>query len=398
MASKSDNNKPEIERKVNKSDDNKVAQRVKQKNVDIKAIPKFKENVTASYSIPIDYKWNDDKTHKQINPSANSKRLSPIYIEMDNVSYMDDESENSENNLYSVPVDSINDSQKNSQHSKQHMCVSPRSKHVCASPRSKNMCVSPRSKHMCASPRSKQPAKIATSLPIMTDKMQSNYKPQGIAGDRNSVHSDDDGNIYSVPIDDISSNAENFDHEVYTSPIDSPLAISFNPSHKHVQAHNPSVTEYSDPVTTLSEKDNHNEAFAAAVANVLSTKKHKHKPDKPSPYKSTKSSTAPHLEDQPLYEEMFQTATTLPYTGVHHNTIPESLNKTKKTSKSQEIFSPAALDEYTVPCTNKMTLQKNPSYGNVCDTTETSDYTYVSTSKLITPSTLEDACTTHTDC
>lgn len=379
--SKSDGDKSEIKSKVDtclvsKSDAEKVTQTVKQKKVDGKPV---KENVTTSYSIPVDYKWNDNETRKQnslnVNnkPTADQKHMSPIYIEMDDVMYKDDESENdSESNIYSVPVDSINDNEKKSENNK----------------------------HMFSFTRSKQAAKIATSLPIITDTMKSNCKPQGIA---NPVHSDDD-TTYSAPIDDISSNTlscESFDDRIYTSPVNSPMAMNFNPSYKHVEANDSSITEYTDPVTTLNnkDKDSRDDPFATAVASIQSTKRHKQKPVKPSPYKPKKTSTTPRQEDSPLYEEIFQTAATLPYNnGMHHNPSPVSLNKTKKTAKSQEIFSSAGLDDYTVPSTHQIKLQKNPSYGDFCDTTETSEYTYVLTNRLITPGILEDACTTYTEC
>ena len=373
--SKSDDTKPETKSKIDtssttKSDVDNVAQKIEQRRANLKPVPKFKENVTTSYSIPVDYKWNGNKPDKQNSLSANDKpttdqkHISPIYIEMNDIVYIDDESENdNESNIYSVPVDSINDNDKISEN-----------------------------KHVGTPTRGKQSAKVTTSLPIITDTMKSNCKPRGIVGDRSY-----DDETYSAPIDDISSNTlccDNFDDRVYTSPINSPLAVNFNPSYKQVHKNDSTITEYSDPVTTLRKGDNgEDNPFAAAVANIQSTKKHKHKPAKPSPYKPKKTSTAPRHEDPPLYEELIQTAATLP--GLYHNQSPVSLNKIKKIAKSQ---SPIDLDDYTVPSTHKLKIHKNPSYGDFCDTSKTSEYTYVPTNRLVSPSVLEDACTTHTDC
>ena len=365
-----DDVKPEIKNKPKTNDDVIV----KLKHVDVKPGSKSKENVTTSYSIPIDFQWKDDQAHKgnSLNnvTAVDQKHLSPIYIEMDDVK---DESQNDrENNFYSVPIDFIDGSEKTSGNNK----------------------------HMSSPTRGKQVAKSTTSLPIITDKMQPNCKPQGIVGSRND-------DVYSVPVDDINSNTpscENLGQRMYTSPINSPGVMNLNPSYKTVQANDSSATEYSDPVTTLSKQTGSHmqygkdDPFATAVANIQSAKRHKHKPTQPTPYKSKgSSSTAPRQEDPPLYEEVPQTAATLPSNnGLHHSLLPWSLNKTKKTSKSQE---PMGLDDYTVPSTDKIRLQKNPSYGDVCDTTETSDYTYILTDRLIRrPNVLEDACTTYTEC
>ena len=378
-----DDVKPEIKIMLNshsvpKTDDDKIAHQ------NVKPGSKSKENVTTSYSIPIDYKWKDDKPHKENSLSANNKptvdqkHLSHIYIEMDDVIYKDES--NSENDLYSVPIDSINDSEK----------------------------ISDNNKHIGSPIRGKQVLESTTSLPIIMDTMQSKCKPQGIVGNRNSFHDDneDDDNVYSVPVDDINSNTpscENLGQRLYTPPINSPSAFNFNPSYKRVRANDSSITEYSDPVTTTSKQaGNHmhvskDDPFAAAVANIQSTKSHRHKPAKPIPYKPKGTSTAPRQEDPPLYEEIPQSAATLPSNnGLHHNLLPAvSLNKTKKAAKSQE---PMGLEDYTVPSTDKIRLQKNPSYGDVCDTTETSDYTYIPIDRLIRPNVLEDACTTYTEC
>ena len=369
-----DDIKPEIKNKLDshpvpKTDDDKTFT-VKQKHVDVKPGSKSKENITTSYSIPIDYKWkNDSHKDNSLNadnkPTVHQKHLSPIYIEMDDVVYEDEN--NNANDLYSVPIDSVNDSKV----------------------------ISENNKHIGSPTRGKQVAKPTTSLPIITDTMQSNCKPHGIIGNRNSFHDDD---VYSVPVDDINSNTpscKNIGQRMYTPPLNSPSVMNFNPSYKRIQANDSSITEYSDPVTTahISKDD----PFAAAVANIQSTKKHKHKPVKPVPYKSKSTSTGPRQEDPPIYEEVLQTAATLPSSnGLHHNLLPTlSLNKTKKTANTQE---PLGLDDYTVPSTDMLRLQKNPSYGDVCDTTETSDYTYVPTNRLIRTNVLEDACTTYTEC
>ena len=370
-----DDVKPEMKDKPNsqpvpKTDDDKVTFTVKQKHVDVKPGSKSEEDVTASYSIPVDHKWKNDTEKKNSlsahnKPTVNQKHLSPIYIEMNDVVYKDEN--DSTNDLYSVPIDSVNDSKV----------------------------ISENIKHISSPTRGKKVVEETTSLPIITNTMQSNCKPQGTIGNRNSFHNDD---IYSVPVDDINSNTpggENVGQRMYTPPVKSPRVRNFNPSYKEVQANDSSVTEYSDPVTTMhASKD---DPFAVAVANIQSTKKHKHKPVKPTPYKS-KTSTAPRQEDPPLYEEVLQTAATLPSSnGLHHNLLPTlSLNKTKKSANAQE---PLGLDDYTVPSTDKLRLQKNPSYGDVCDTTEPSDYyTYVPTNRLIRPNVLDDACTTYTEC
>lgn len=378
--SKSDDSKPETKSKIDtsstaKSNVDNVVKKVEQRNMDVKLVPKSKENLATSYSIPVDYKWGNGKPAKQNSlsasdkPTTNQKHISPIYIEMDDVRYKDDVSENdSEDDIYSVPVDSINNSDKVSEN-----------------------------KHAYSPTRGKQTAKITNSLPIITDTLKSNCKPQGITGD---IYDDDD-DTYSAPIDDISSttrSCENVNDSIYTS-VNSPLAISLNPSYKQVQKSDPSIAEYSDPVTTLSKGDVREDSpFAAAVANIQSEKKHKHKPSKPSPYKPKQTSTAPRQEDPPLYEEILhlQTSATLPYNTVsHHNLPPGSLNRNKKIAKSQ---SPIDIDDYTVPGTHKLKIHKNPSYGDFCDISDSSDYTYVSTNRFIVPSVLEDVCTTHTDC
>ena len=376
--SKSDNSKPETKSKLDtsstaKSNVDNVAQKAKQRNMDVKPVPKFKENLTMSYSIPVDYKWDSDKPDKQNSlsvkdkPTTDQKHISPIYIEMDDVRYKDDVSENDcESNVYSVPVDSISDSDKISE-----------------------------SKHTCSPTRGKQAAKITSSLPIIKDTLKSNCKPQGITGDR------DDDDTYSAPIDDISSttqSCEKVNDRTYASPLNSPIAMSLNPSYKQVYKSDPSITEYSDPVATLSKGDNSEDnPFAAAVANIQSIKKHKHKPAKPTPYKPKQAFTTPRQEDPPLYEEIFQTSATLPYNnGLYHNLPPASpLSKVKKIANSQTSID---VDDYTVPGTHKLKIHKNPSYGDFCDTPEASDYTYVPTNRLIAPNVLEDACTTHTDC
>lgn len=360
------------------NDNDKVTQTVKQQQINVKLVSK--PNVTASYSNPVDYKWNNGSTRDSSANNmltADQKHLSPIYIEIDDIN--DDNGD-----LYSIPIDSIRDSEKTSENNK----------HI-------------------HSPRSKQPVKIATSVPIITDTMRSSYKPQGLTSNRNSIHDcnddDDDDNTYSVPIDDINSNTfscDNVDHTVYTSPVNSPVALNFdNPSYKRVQASDPSVTEYTDPITTLNKTNDHSkdDPFGNAVANMLlSAKKHKHRPDKPTPYKPKGALTGPRQEDPPVYEEMFQAAATLPHNNgdvPRRNRLPASLNKARKTVKSRELFTPLGLDDYTMPGTDKIKLQKNPSYEGFCDTTETSsDYTYVPNDRVIIPGVLEDACTTYTEC
>ena len=122
--SESNDTKPETKSKIDtsstaKSDADNVAQKIEQRRANLKSVPKFKENVTTSYSIPVDYKWNGNKPDKQnslsanVKPTTDQKHISPIYIEMNDVVYIDDESENdSESNIYSVPVDSMNENDK----------------------------------------------------------------------------------------------------------------------------------------------------------------------------------------------------------------------------------------------------------------------------------------------
>ena len=363
----------------------KLTHAAKQKHANEKPISK--EKMTTSYSIPIDYKWNNNKTHS-LNASnvigADQKHISPIYIEIDDVIYKNEESENdSHKDVYSVPIDSINGNDK----------ISANDRHTG---------------HTGSPIRGKQAAKTTASLPVVTNTAQSSCKPQSIGGNGNSLPNrsvDDDE--YSVPVDDINSStlgSESSGHRIYTSPTDSPRMKNFSsplnsPRMKKfnpkLEPSSPSNAEYSDPVATLSKRGNN--SFASAVVNAQSRKKQKHKPVKPDPYKSSSTSSTLCNEDSPLYEEVLQTSATLPLNnGLHHNPFVP-LDCTKMTASSQ----PVGLDEYTVPGTDKIALHKNPSYGDVCSTTEASaEYTYVPTNRLrfITPNMLQDVCTTYTEC
>ena len=343
-------------------------------NVHTNSIPISKENSTTTYSIPADYRWND-KTHKQNGFSlnskvtANQKHTSPIYIEISTAA-----ENHYETNLYSIPTDSINDSEKTAGNNK----------------------------YASTDTRDQQVVETATNVPLTTDSMRSDCKPQGIASSLHSVTKNEE-NIYCALDDDDDDDDDfittGYDERVYSSPINSPMPWSgTNPSYKRVQANNSCVhTEYTDPVANVSRMDIHSNS-------VQSLNKHKHNPVKPNPYKPKGASTSPHTENLPLYEEMFQTASTLPCNnnGIHHNMLPAhgmSLDTAKTTANSQELLYPIGMDDYTIPNTGKIKIQKNPSYGDVCNSTdEISDYSYITTNRLTTPSVIKDACTTHTEC
>jgi len=391
--------KSEVKNKVDSSfsiakndDDDKVTHH-KQKHLHIKSVPKSKESATISYSIPADHKWDDAESHKQSSLSLDnkpgSKHMSPIYIEIDDVACRDDvmcrddvSESNSENDLYSVPVDSVNDNKE----------------------------ILGNNNHMHTATKDKQLAKPVSSLPIITNAMKSDCKPQGIADDTNSTHNDNDS-VYSIPVDDIKSNdklnCKNRDQREYTSPLNPTMAMNLNPSYKRVEANDSTVSEYSDPVNSVNKKDDHckddNSPFAAAVAKTLLNNKHKHKLVKPDPYKSRSTSTAPCKGDTPMYEELFQTAATLPHSnGLCHNLQPTvSPNRIENIAKSQKLALPVKLDDdYTMPSDDKIKLQRNPSYGDiVSDNADTTDYyTSIPANELVTPNTLEDACITYTEC
>ena len=364
-----------------RTDGTKLTLVAKQKHANDKPILKPKENITTSYSIPVDYKWNNDKLIASNAIGADQKHMSPIYIEMDDMKCKDEESENdSHNDVYSVPIDSINKSNK----------------------------FSVNDKHTGSPIRGKQAAKTTTSLPVGTEIAQSNCKPQSTGGNGSSLpnHNVDDDE-YSVPIDDINSNTpgcESSNHGIYTSPINSPRMKNFSSPlnsprikkfNPRLEPSSPSNAKYSNPVATLSKQGNNKDSpFAAAVANIHSKKKQKCKPVKPNPYKSNSTSATLRNEDPPLYEEVLHTSATLPHNnGLHHNQFVP-LDNAKMAASSQ----PVGLDDYTVPGTDKIALHKNPSYGDVCSTTEASEYTYVPTNRFRIPDMLQDVCTTYTEC